>query len=756
MWKTILAFLAFALVLPLAGEDTRFWRQNTYEEFTNGRPLGVALRSDGEILLAPEFRELGDPDLEFIWDVVEDAAGNLYLGGGTPAKIIKLAPDGTMTTLFESKELEVHALVLDSRTGTLFAATSPDGSVYRISPEGEASVLFEPGTKYLWALARDSAGTLYLATGDKGEIYYISPDGKGEVFFRSEETHVRALALGPEGNLYAGTEPGGMILRVSPTGEAFVLYEVDRKEVTALEFDARGNLYAAAVGRKVSAPAFPHAPTPAVPSQTTPATQTAAPTVATSGVQTPIPTTPTVPVMLFPFRTTGGSGIYRIAPDGTPETLWMSSTELVYSLSFDNQGRLLAGTGNEGKLLAVDSSTLFTHMATVSGRQITALLQGRAGTVLVATANPGKLYRLGPTLAAEGTFESDVFDAELFAQWGRIRWQSRSPGNGLVRLQSRSGNTSDPEKHWSPWSEPYTDSNGTLITSPAARFIQWKVVLQATDGRTPSFSSVSIAYLRRNLAPTVEEIIVQAPGIRIREIPHGQQPFELVQLDLPAPPKRLSGAATRPRGTSNSNQAARRVEPPPQGIVDPDARSIVWSVDDPNDDDLLFSVYYRGENESRWKLMQDELTEEYYTWDATALADGAYYVKVVASDAPSNPADLAKRGELVSDRFEVDNTPPRIENLSAAAHSRAAEVSFVARDDFSPLLVAEYSLNAGEWKPLFPVGRPGEPMVRTTDAREHSYRFTLENLEPGEHTVVVRVYDSFDNPVLAKTTFTVQ
>ena len=48
------------------------------------------------------------------------------------------------------------------------------------------------------------------------------------------------------------------------------------------------------------------------------------------------------------------------------------------------------------------------------------------------------------------------------------------------------------------------------------------------------------------------------------------------------------------------------------------------------------------------------------------------------------------------------------------------------------------------------------PASRTTDARQHSYTARLEDLEPGEHTVVVRVYDQFDNPVLAKTTFLVQ
>ena len=49
------------------------------------------------------------------------------------------------------------------------------------------------------------------------------------------------------------------------------------------------------------------------------------------------------------------------------------------------------------------------------------------------------------------------------------------------------------------------------------------------------------------------------------------------------------------------------------------------------------------------------------------MPDGAYYLKIVASDAPSNPPAVALKTERESERFEVDNTPPAIEHLEAAA-----------------------------------------------------------------------------------------
>jgi hypothetical protein len=335
--------LLTALALPALAESTRFWRQESFADFEKGVAQGVALRSDGEILLAPRFQEIADPNLEFLWTAAADSSGNLYVGGGSPAKVVKISPDGETSTIFESKELEVHAMVADRATGTLYVATSPDGSVYEIPQEGEARVLFEPETKYLWDLVRRQDGTIFLATGDKGEIYRISPGGEGELFFSSEETHGRALALDSNGTLYAGTAPNGLVLRISSDGEGFVLYETARSEVTALRFDDRGSLFVAAIGQKVTAPGYPTRP----PVQTLPPQQQQTGRATAQVTVTATATPRVVSTPRLPFPTIGGSDIYRIAPDGYPEILWSSPTALVYSLSFDKEGRPLAGTGNE-------------------------------------------------------------------------------------------------------------------------------------------------------------------------------------------------------------------------------------------------------------------------------------------------------------------------------------------------------------------------------------------------------------------------
>jgi hypothetical protein len=132
-------------------------------------------------------------------------------------------------------------------------------------------------------------------------------------------------------------------------------------------------------------------------------------------------------------------------------------------------------------------------------------------------------------------------------------------------------------------------------------------------------------------------------------------------------------------------------------------------------------------------------------------------LKIVATDAPSNPPALALKAERESERFEVDNTPPVIEHLEAVAaitpvgqseHLVSAIVKFTARDAATNIERAQYSLDGGDWILLSPKGS-------VSDAPEEHYEITLSGPASGEHTIAVRAYDRFENVGSAKTTFSV-
>jgi WD40 repeat protein len=765
----LVSVLAVACAFLARAEHPRRWRISTYEEFLKGTAHGVAVRSDGRLELAPKFTLIADADASYLWSLRTDPKGVLYAAGGSPAKVFRFDTTGKPATVFESSDLSAQAITFDSQ-GNLYVGTSPDGKVYRVSSSGEKSLFFDPKTKYVWDLAFSSDGTLYVATGDKGQIFAVNSSGKGELFYSSDEAHIRVLAFDPTGNLIAGTEPSGRVLRVSgdnakparpnklqdkslATVQGFVLYETAKREVTALAIAPDGTIYISAIGEKQRNVTPAPSAVFVTPQGTT--------TITNSPQTSPQATTPSV---FVPFPPAVSSSIYRISPNGAPDELWSSREDVVYSLGLGTDGRLLAGTGNSGALLAIDSKGVFAQLAKSGSAQITGISRSKDGKVFVCTANPGKVFSVGPEFEAEGTYESRSFDAQNFSQWGRLEWWTpRTPTNTGSRTASaakkssvhdseprveffaRSGNTEDPGKEWSSWYGPYTHS-GAEVEIPPARFAQWKAVIhggQPGDG----VDWASLAYLPRNVAPVIDGVAIQDPGVRANatNIMSIGQPTT-VTLKLPPAPN-TSGVIITQSGTPP------RFEPPPQGIQQKGYATALWSAHDDNDDELRYAVYYRGENEQDWKLLKDKLEQKFYSWDTTSFPDGAYYLKIVATDAPSNPPAIALTAERISERFEVDNTPPVIEHLQAEFRaadqaSRSIAVRFIARDASSSVERAQFSLDGGDWILVSPAGNIG-------DAPEEHYEFTISDPSAGEHTIAVRAYDRFENVGSAKTTVTV-
>ena len=760
----ILYFLSvlYFLSIPLHAEHTRRWRQSTYEEFLKGTAHGVAVRSDGRLELAPKFTLLADADASYLWSVRLDSKGALFAAGGSPAKVFRFDSNGKPTAVFDSADLSAQTIAFDSK-GTLFVGTSPDGKVYKISATGEKSVFFDPKTKYIWDLAFAPDGTLFVATGDKGQVFAVASDGKGELFYASDEAHIRVLAFDGRGNLIAGTEPSGRILRISrnsgkSAAEGFVLYETSKREVTSLAVAADGAIYASAIGEKPRPGGSAPNVVIATPQGTTTLTTGGQITSGQSQLQQPF----------VPFPPLLSSSIYRLSADGAPEELWSSREDVVYALGLASDGRLLAGTGNNGALLAVDGRGVFAQLAKAGSAQITGIARNSSGKTFLCTANPGKVFSVGPEYEAEGIYESRSFDSQLFSQWGRLEWwgpppsapgksssnsnASRSNASHAAvhaddpRLEFfvRTGNTEDPGKEWSRWFGPYSKS-GAAIEAPAARFVQWKAVIH--DGRSgDGIEWVSLAYLPRNVAPVIDGIALQEPGIRAQsQSGVGASQPTVVTLKQPPSPNTTGVIMTQ-------SGAPARFELPPQGTLQKGYQSVLWSAHDDNDDELRYAVYFRGETEHEWKLLKDSLEQKFYSWDTTTLPDGAYYLKIVATDAPSNPPAVARKAERESERFEVDNTPPVIEGLKdgppSGKVSGGHRAYFTARDASTAIERAQYSLDGGDWILL-------APDETVSDALVEHYNMGLPSLPPGEHTLAVRAYDRFENVGSAKTTFTV-
>jgi hypothetical protein len=747
--RTLLGLVVLSLAIttvtsPAAAEGTRIWEQSKFEELVKGTASGVAIRSNGGLELAPSFKLLYATPSTYIWAVAADDAGTVYAATGSPARVYRISPDGKSTIIFQPQELQVQALHV-APGGVIYAATAPDGKVYKIEhkpgeknepakseskpadtaqkdpakptldPSWTSSEYFAPGTKYIWDLAMDKTGNLYVGTGDHGEIYKVTPKGEHSLFFKSDESHIRVLAFDAQGNLIAGTDGSGLVYRISPAGEGFVLYSAPKKEITSLALDGQGNIYASGVGEKrPGMGAMPGTPSIMV---------MGANPAPMPGSQSPgIVTTPTPgSITTFPIPgagATGGSDVYRISADGSPLRIWTSREDIVYALAFDSHNKLLVGTGNRGHIFAIDGPDDYSDLLKAAASQVTGFAKAPSGALYAVTSNLGKVFILGPSPEKEGSYESDVFDAKIFSRWGRADFR----GAGSVDVLARSGNVDNPDRNWSPWKQVDV-SKGSEMNIPPARFTQWKAVLH--DGTTkPSVDSVIVNYLPKNIAPDIDDVSVQM-GVRYQPLPK----------------------STMNLGTDISGSSTPHFEPPVPSTHDRDAVGVKWTAHDDNDDQLVYSVYYRGEGETRWLLLKEDITDKAYSFDASLLPDGGYTIKVVASDSPSHSPGDALTESRESRRFEVDTTPPRIENLAASVEAGQIHVRFRAEDGFSPIKRAEFSVDAGDWEYVEPVGQLSDSKVE-----DYDFKVALDSPKDavGEHVVVVRAYDKYDNMGAAK------
>lgn len=735
MKKALIALIVLAFVCVAAAEGTRLWRETSYEEFQRGTTHGVAIRSTGQLELAPAFKAIYTSPSSFIWGIAADKDGVVYAATGAPARVYRVTPDGKSNVIFEPKELQVQSVSI-GQDGAIYAATSPDGKVYRLSrkaggsasaPEYDSQTFFDPKTKYIWDMAFDAQGRLYIATGDNGEVYRVEKNGQGSVFFKSDEAHIRVLAFDPKGNLIAGSDGSGLVYRISPAGEGFVLYSAPKKEITALAVDDAGNIYAAGTGEKrASSSSATGTPAPAAPAAT--GSQPAAQIAANVNL--------------------AGSDVYSIAPDGSPKKLWSSREDIVYALAFDTAGRLIAGTGNKGHIYAIEKNGDYLDLLKATANQVSAFSKAPNGGLYCSSSNLGKIFLMSNNPETEGTFESDVKDAQIFSRWGRAEVR----GRGNFELYARSGNVDNPDRNWSPWARVDL-SKDARTDVPAARFIQWRAVLKPANPPT-QMDEVSINYLSKNVAPVVDEVVVQL-GAHFQAQSHISGP-DTVSVNLGPQPQPF---------------VVPRIDSTPTANKDRGWIAVRWAAHDDNDDNLVYSVLYRGDNEREWKLLKSGLADKFYSFESGLLPDGGYTIKVVASDAPSHSPEDVLSDEKESLRFEVDNTAPRVENLSARIEGQDLHITFHAADEASPIKRAEYSIDAGDWQYVEPIGA-------LSDSRSENYDFNVllsnapvpadepveqkrkRGKQPAtpaatpapspEHVVVVRVYDRAENVTSAK------
>jgi len=690
------------------------WELRTREDYLRGKFDGISVSYDGTLALAPKEQKIAAPQEEFYLSALVTGDGTTFLGTGHGGRVYRIDKDGKAELWFQAPEMDVTALAQD-RKGALYAATSPNGKIYRIADKAKGEEFFNPAEKYIWDLLVLDGGELWAAVGEAGGIYRISPLGEGRMFFKATENHILCLRRGVRGDVIAGSGGDGLVYRITREGQASVLFETPYEEVRSLAIDEDGQIYAAASGAPTRARRDDAAAeTPVRADAEVAMTVSAAAPAGPPAVQAA-----TVPA---PAGKDGGA-LYRLTSDGLAKRLWSSETEMIYTLLWrPEEKKVIFGTGGQGRIYAVDREERVSLLLQQSSEQVYELVP-LDSKIYVLSNNPCYLGLLLTEQRFSGEYASPVLDARTQASWGRIVWDAAVPVGAAIQLQTRSGNTGEPNATWTDWS-PFYGKNEEQVLSPKARYLQVKVLLRTQTGKaSPVFDTLSVFYLQSNIAPSVTRLEFLGPNEVYLKLPDNEDIILGVERNLAEAPAKKDDL---------------RIGIPARKGERKGFQTIIWDASDENGDTLRYSLAIRKEGETEWRSLEAAWTETVYAFDTLAFPDGTYFVKLTASDSPSNPLGLDLKTDKISPTLVIDNSLPVVRGFTAARNGSALDVSFQAEDAYSYIEEAKVLVRPGEWQVVFPVDG-------IADSRSESYKFSLKLPAGAENQVTVRIRDSYGN-----------
>ena len=677
----LIGALAAALLLPSTAGAVlpRHLEHSSFEEFAAGRARGVGIDSEGVLRAAPALVRLAGLDAERIWALADGPDGLLYAGTGDGGQVVRVRDSGEAELVFDSPEVAVHAALFDRR-GNLVIGTSPGGLVYRLDEDGAPVLTAETGSRYVWDLALDKKGRVLAAVGEPGGVVRVSADGRLDTLWSSSERHVMAL-LHRGDRLFAATagprqdaEENGGETNAGGDVHAGRLYELgpepgQHRLVCETAFDEVNRIAAAKEGRLLIS-ALSEGP--------------------------------------GSDEEKSRSAVLLVHATGALTNLWQTGAP-IFDLQPEAGGSFLAAAGGDGQLVRLfPDRGEFEVVARLDSLSPNRLLASERG-VFVGAAQSGDIWRLSPHFADEGEFLSQVEDLELNSRWGRIEWDADTPAGTGLSVQTRSGNSAEPDPTWSEWSPEL--GMGAAITSPPARYLQYRLILHSGRGASPEIRRVAFSAQQTNLAPRIVEL-----------------------RTFPFRPRQSGGNGSSDQSAARAGSQGRDPRRPAQRKS---LRMVRWQALDPNGDKLAYDIFLRGDGQSEWKLVKENTAQNSLLWDTEHMPEGRTQLKLVVSDRPDNPVESALRHERISDPFLLDNSPPVVE-LKAVGR-RTPEVAVEISDRVSEIRRAQYSIDYGET--VYQI----EPADGMFDSSRESARFTLENLGPGEHVIAVQAWDRLDN-----------
>lgn len=748
--KPILAILFIWCLLSLSAlaVSTKSIRDGSYDLFSQGELEGMALSSEGYLLPTYAHETLGNADAPIVWDALRESDTTLLAATGHEGRLMRLIDATTSETVLKVDDPELTALIR-VQDGVL-AAGAPSGNLYKVTTDDAATTYATLEASFVWRLLAAPDGRIWAATGPEGKLFRFDPrESEPEIEEVADLPSANLLdlyfdeqgVLGERGMLYVGGQDPGWLYRINPEGgDVEVVYNSGAEEIRAIEAFDFGLALALNTER---------APSPNALRMTMRMNggQQAAAGGDAAAAQAQAQQSQQLEAAFAKSQGNYGaprSEIVILSPDGFARKLWTAPERPIHDLADAPGKALFAAAGSNGRLFEIDEKG--NHIVAVDVREDHLLrILSDADRYLVTAARNGLVFSVDSSRTDRAEYLSRAVDAGTPVQWGLAHWSGRFADAGKVSIAFRLGNSGDLQsEYWSPWSDEQTITAEEPVALPGAvaRFLQYKLIVEPEASKHQPLRTdyLEFFFKETNARPELANIQVQgtAPQQAQRNArARAAQAAQQQQAQAAQQQQAASGGVNRPNGNGQ-----------PQ-ILDTEARSnpmqlvISWQAADPNQDAMIFKIYYRAEDETAWKVINDEWQQPKLPLDVSGVADGRYRFKIEATDAPDNIPGEELVAEAVSDQVIIDNTAPRFESVAHSVKSRRAYIEFEVVDELSLVASVQMDIDNGEARPLVPTDR-------IFDEQRERFEWRTRDLEPGEHTITLIATDRSGNSKVQK------
>jgi hypothetical protein len=716
----------------------------------------MALTSEGHLVPSHDVSKSGDSGREIVWDAIPDKKGNLVCATGHGGQLVRILDEDTTETVGKFSDPELTSLLrLDD--GALLVAGAPSGTIYHVDSEDHATTFTRIDANWVWRMIQDEKGDIWVASGTDGVLYRLrgSPgDIRIDSFKEFKSVNLLDMwidsggHMGEAGMIYVAGQDPGWLYRLDPrSGAIEVMYNSQLEEIRGMAPHPDGLALALNPERS-------------------PSNMTLKMTLRMSGLRSMGPGNTSSSSQTDPekvkrmekaftgsgqdHRGSAKSEIILLSREGFTKTLWTATDKPIHAIVRGPGESLLVSVGSNGRLFKVEPDGEVSMITDLREDYIIKIRPDKDGYVLACARN-GLVYNMSGSPTRKGVYISRPVDGGLPVNWGHYYLHGRLDRGQKAEIAFRTSQhgETDPE-YWTDWTRDTKVTHGEAVKMPdgPSRFIQYRLTLEQKNredgGAGPRMEFARLYYIEPNAAPRVNQITVKPSR------PKKGAAVPSKNGKPPQAPGDLVSSGSAKSGKLNPGVKDPGLQPDQQGTTRFNTMqfNVNWQVLDPNQDKLIYDLYYRSIDETAWKLIDDEIQSTKIPLSIGGIADGRYRFKVVASDELSNPPGKALKGEKISEEYIVDNTPPGFEKVTSSVNGRDVNLRVVLKDSTSILSSLQVDIDNGDVYPVFPVDG-------ILDQLEEEFEFSMSGLEPGEHVATFNATDVQGNTSVKKSVFSV-